>query len=149
MQVGELLSGKARKSLTLPADCPVQEAVERMTLEAVEAAVVADAGRPVGVFTGHDLLRLFQRQTPEAILRTPLGEAMSDRLVVAAPDEEVRKVMAKMLDGGVRHLVVLSGDTILGQLPLCDIVKKVFDIVDGELHHLKEYIADLHEAGMD
>ncbi len=149
MQVGELLSNKAKKPLTLSADCPVIEAVERMGREDVESAVVVGAGRPVGMFAGSDLLRLLQRKTAEALHRTTLEEAMTDQFVVAAPKEEIRPVMAKMLDGGIRHLVVASGGTVLGQLPLCEIVKKVFDILDGEIRHLNEYIADLHEAGSD
>ena len=149
MQVGDLLSASERKSLTLPGDCPVQKAVEKMAQEIVEAVVVTDGGRPIGLFSGHDLLGLFQRQAPEQIYRTPLKEAMSDRFVVVSPEEEIRPVLAKMLDGGIRQMVVASGDTVLGQLPLCDIVKKMFDILDNEVRHLNDYIADLHEAGMD
>ncbi|MCF8080872.1 MAG: CBS domain-containing protein [Desulfobacterales bacterium] len=149
MQIGELLTGKARKFLILSLECPVAEAVERMAQEGVEAAVVADAGRPVGMFSGQDLLRLLQTKTTEAPQRTALGEAMSDQFVVASSEEEIRPVMAKMLDGGIRHLVVASGDAVLGQLPLCEIVKKMFDVLDSELRHLNDYIADLHEAGMD
>ncbi|MCF8051675.1 MAG: CBS domain-containing protein [Desulfobacterales bacterium] len=149
MQIGELLSGKARKFLILSLECPVNEAVERMAHEGVEAVVVADAGRPVGMFSGPDLLRLLQTKTAEALHRTALGEAMSDQFVVAFPEEEIRPVLAKMLDGGIRQLVVASGDAVLGQLPLCEIVKKMFDILDNEVRHLNDYITDLHEAGMD
>ncbi len=149
MRIGELLSGKARKFLILPLECPVNEAVERMAQQGVEAAVVADAHRPVGMFSGPDLLRFLQTKTAEALQSAALGEAMSDQFAVASPEEEIRPVLAKMLDGGIRQLVVASGDKVLGQLPLCEIVKKMFDILDNEVRHLNDYIADLHEAGMD
>lgn len=149
MQVRDLLSDSERKSLALPGDCPVGEAIEQMAQETVEAVVVTEDGRPVGIFSGRDLLSLFQKLPAERIHRTLLKEAMTNRLVVSAPEEEIRPVMAKMLNGEIRHLVVLFGDSIIGRLALCDIVKKMFEILDGEIRHLNEYIADLHEAGSD
>ena len=149
MQVGDLLSDDAGKSLTLPGNCPVQEAVEKMARKSADAVVVAEDGRPVGTFSGPDLLGLFQKQPAAQMQSVVLKEAMTDRLVVAAPEEEIRPVLARMLDGEIRHLVVLSGDMIVGHLALCDIVKKMFEILDGEIRHLNDYIADLHEAGND
>jgi predicted transcriptional regulator len=149
MQVGELLPDHARKLLTLPTGCLVKDAVEQIAQEEVEAAVVTKANRPVGMFSGHELMQLLQKEPPEAFYRTAVGEVMTERFVVAAPEEEVRQVMGKMLNAEIRHLVIFSGDTILGQLALCDIVKKMFEILDGEVRHLNDYIADLHEAGTD
>ena len=149
MQVGELLPDHAQKTLILPGDCPVQEAIEKMALKDVAAVVVTEEARPVGMFSGRDLLKLFQQQPSPAIHRVVLKEAMTDRFVLAAPEEEIRQVLVKMLSGEIRHLVVFSKDAILGQLALCDIVRKMFEILDGEIRHLNDYIADLHEAGTD
>jgi CBS domain-containing protein len=149
IQVGDLLSDAARRSLTLPVSCSVQDAVEQMARNGVEAVVVAEAERPVGMFSGHDLLRLFQQKGPSSAPETDLRAAMTDRILVAAADEDIRRVMVKMLDTGIRHLVVVAEDVIVGQLALCDVVKKMFDVLDGEIRHLNEYIADLHEAGTD
>jgi len=149
MQVGELLTDQVHETLMLPGDCPVQAAIEKMATEAAEAVVVTADGRPVGIFSGPELLKLFQTDTPAVIQRAPLKEAMSDRFVLAGPEEEVRQVMGKMLNAEIRHLVVFAADAILGQIALCDIVKKMFEILDREIRHLNDYIADLHEAGTD
>jgi signal-transduction protein with cAMP-binding, CBS, and nucleotidyltransferase domain len=149
MQVGELLTDQVHETLTLPGGCSVQAAIEKMAAEAVEAVVVTADDRPVGIFSGPELLKLFQTDTPAVIQRAPLKEAMSDRFVLAGPEEEVRQVMGKMLNAEIRHLVVFSADAILGQIALCDIVKRMFEILDREIRHLNDYIADLHEAGTD
>jgi signal-transduction protein with cAMP-binding, CBS, and nucleotidyltransferase domain len=149
MQVGELLTDQGHETLTLPVDCSVQEAIEKMAAEAVEAVVVTEEDRPVGIFAGPELLRLLQADTAAAIRRAALKEAMTDQFVLAGPGEETRQVMAKMLNGRIRHLVVISEDAILGQIALCDIVKKMFEILDGEIRYLNDYIADLHEFGKD
>jgi CBS domain-containing protein len=149
MKVGDLLEVQPRKTLALPGDFPVTEAIDKMAEELVEAVVVTGEARPVGIFSGPDLLRLYQKEKPEAIHRAALKEAMTERFILAAPGDEIRQVMVKMLEGEIRHLVVFSGDAILGQLPLCDIVKKMFEILEGEIRHLNDYIADLHEAGTD
>jgi signal-transduction protein with cAMP-binding, CBS, and nucleotidyltransferase domain len=149
MKVGELLTDQEHETLALSGDCPVKDAIEKMAAEAAEAVVVTEDGRPAGMFSGPELLRLLQTDTPAAIQRAALKDAMTDRFVLAGPGEETRQVMAKMLSGRIRHLVVLSGDAILGQIALCDIVKKMFEILDGEIRHLNDYIADLHEFGTD
>ncbi len=149
MKLGDLLSGNPREALVLPTDCAVQEALGKMARRGESAVVVAEYGRPVGVFSGPDLVRLFQR-TPAAVLeQVRLTEAMTDRFTVASPDEDLRATMVKMLNAEIRHLIVADGEKIVGRLALCEIVETMFEVLDGEIRQLNAYISDLHEAGMD
>jgi CBS domain-containing protein len=54
-----------------------------------------------------------------------------------------------MLKAGIGHLPVIENKKIIGMLTARDLVEYRLTSLDDEMHHLKEYIADLHDAGLD
>jgi predicted transcriptional regulator len=78
-----------------------------------------------------------------------LGDAMTATLITAKPDDEIDTAMNVMLKAGIGHLPVIENKKIIGMLTARDLVEYRLTSLDDEMHHLKEYIADLHDAGLD
>jgi len=58
-------------------------------------------------------------------------------------------VMARMIKADITHLPLIEQKKIVGMLTLKDLMKHQIDSLTDEIHQLKDYIADLHEAGQD
>ena len=54
-----------------------------------------------------------------------------------------------MIKSDLDHLAVIEDDNIVGLLALKDLVEFQQSSLTQEIHQLKDYIDDLHEAGQD
>jgi signal-transduction protein with cAMP-binding, CBS, and nucleotidyltransferase domain len=54
-----------------------------------------------------------------------------------------------MIQADVKHIPVIKDDQIIGLLTLADLIQHQINMLTDELHHLREYIEDLHHAGQD
>jgi len=54
-----------------------------------------------------------------------------------------------MIKADITHLPLIEQKKIVGMLTLKDLMKHQIDSLTDEIHQLKDYIADLHEAGQD
>jgi hypothetical protein len=48
-----------------------------------------------------------------------------------------------------RPVYTLSSDQTVGMLTLADLIENQINMLTDELHHLRDYIDDLHHAGQD
>lgn len=149
MIVRDLLEKKGRSVTTIDSRKSVDAAVDRMASAGVSALIVTENERPVGIFAERDLLRTYLRDKNTPFAQVPLAEAMTNRLISAGPEDSIGTVMALMLQAGIRHLPVIENDALVGMLTIDDLVQNRLDSLDAEVHHLKDYIADLHDAGHD
>lgn len=85
-------------------------AVARRMLEAdvKSVVVVDDEGRPEGILTSTDYLRM----TAEGVdpHETTVAAFLTSDVVTATPDEEVGTVAGRMLSKGISHLPVVDED---------------------------------------
>lgn len=149
MVVRDLLEKKGRPVITIESRRSVDDAIDRMASSGVSALIVTEEERPVGIFAERDVLRAYLRNKTAAFARIPLAEAMTNRLISAGPEDSVGTVMTLMLQAGIRHLPVIENAAVVGMLTINDLVRYRLDSLDAEVHHLKDYIADLHDAGND
>jgi CBS domain-containing protein len=104
-------------------DAPLTAAARAMTERRSRSIVVVDiAGRPVGVITGHDIVRVLA----EGSDATTVGEVMSRDILGIAPDATLREAADRMLEHAVHRLVVLDptpgGAAPIGIISTSDIV---------------------------
>ena len=88
---------------------------------------------------------MHQGKTSEIILEN----AMTRDLMVAEPQDAVIAVMDRMMKADITHLPVMEEKRIIGMLTLKDLMAHQIEVLSDEIHQLKDYIADLHEAGQD
>jgi len=149
MAIRDLLNAKGRSVISIDCRCSVDDAVDRMDATGVSALIVTENDRPVGIFAERDLLRIYRRKRNTDFGRVPLSTAMTNRLVSVAPSDSIGTAMVLMLNAGIRHLPVIENDAVIGMLTINDLVQYRLESLNDELQHLKDYIADLHEAGRD
>lgn len=116
--VGALLSGPA---VVCPPDTPIREAVRRMGAGSASAVVVPGARDGLGILTDRDLRT---RVIGGGIgIDAPVSAAMTVPARTIAADRPASEATVEMLEHGVRHLPVVSGDgEVLGVVEDIDLL---------------------------
>jgi CBS domain-containing protein len=113
---------------------PVRDAARRMRGAGVGSLVVMQDGRAVGIVTDRDLLtRVVARDLDGA--RTSVGDVMSSPLVFVSPRDSLDRVIAVMVERGIRRVPVLCGGRPTGIVALDDLAvassAELFDLSRG------------------
>jgi diguanylate cyclase (GGDEF)-like protein/PAS domain S-box-containing protein len=136
-EVGALMTHKV---LTLPEDASTADAIRFMTNEHISCVVVENAGRPIGIFTERDLIRLDSAQGD--VSSAPLAAVMSQPVHTVRADTPLPEALQDMDDMGFRRLVVVDNKySIVGLITRHDVVKQLYD---RHVRHLREAL-DLRE----
>ncbi|WP_374328533.1 CBS domain-containing protein [Azonexus sp.] len=93
--------------LTVPPDLPLSAAIGRFSGARVSSLVVVAEGRPLGILTEWDLLRLLREGASDEMA---VAEVMSTPLVTARPEMDFAAAQLLMNSRGIRHLVVVDGN---------------------------------------
>ena len=127
--------------VTTEVENTVEDAIRAMHRRAISALVVADHGRPVGIFTERDVLRCYVATDGKSFKEVLLRDAMTANLVVAELDDDLSDIMAVLIDRNIRHLPVVDGGALIGMLSVRDIIQSQVQKLTSEIHYLKDYIA--------
>jgi IMP dehydrogenase len=149
MKVHELLQLKSRPVYTLSSDQTVDDAINLMTAKKTGALIITEADHPVGVFAERDVFRAHIRDKTAAFTDIQLKDAMTPKLLVAKTEDEISSVMSMMIQADIKHMPVIEENKIVGMLTLADLIEYQINMLTDELHHLRDYIEDLHHAGQD
>ena len=149
MEVLALLKDKARRLHTIASSQTVEDAICLMANVKVSALVVTENGQPVGIFSKREALHSYLRNKSTAFSKIILEDAMTRNLMVAEPKDAITDVMARMIKADITHLPLIEEKKIVGMLTLKDLMQHQIDSLTDEIPQLKDYIADLHEAGQD
>jgi CBS domain-containing protein len=150
MEVLAILKNSARPVHTVSTNQTVEDAVNVMTAENVSAlVVVTQEKQPAGIFTERDFFRLFLKDKTPALLKIKLKNAMTNKLITADPKEDISDLVTPMIQSDINYLPVVENKKIVGLLSINDLLEHQIDSLTDEIHDLKEYINDLHEAGLD
>jgi CBS domain-containing protein len=139
-RVEDILRQKGSRVWTVPADATVFEAIQLMAARNIGALVVMDRGQLAGLFTERDYTRkvaLHGKSSKETLV----SEIISDRLLVATPENSVEECMRLMTEHRVRHLPVLDGERLVGILSIGDLVNWTISAQNTEIYQLHSYIA--------
>ena len=141
MKVRQLLGTKGREVVTTESENTVEDAIRAMHRRKISALVIADHGKPVGIFTERDVLRCYVATDGKSFKEIPLREAMTVNLVVAELEDELNDIMAVLIDRNIRHLPVVDNGALIGMLSVRDIIQSQVQKLTSEIHYLKDYIA--------
>jgi len=141
MKVRQLLGTKGREVVTTESENTVEDAIRAMHRRKISALVIADHGKPVGIFTERDVLRCYVATDGKNFKEIPLRDAMTTNLVVAELEDELNDIMAVLIDRNIRHLPVVDNGALIGMLSVRDIIQSQVQKLTSEIHYLKDYIA--------
>jgi CBS domain-containing protein len=139
VRLQQLLEGKGRTVHAVGPDAPVLEAIRLMAENHVGALLVMEGGRLAGIVSERDYARkviLMGRSSAS----TPVRDIMSTPVISIAPEGSVDEAMRTMTDHRIRHLPVLSGDTVVGIVSIGDLVKCVIEDQKSLIENLEHYI---------
>jgi CBS domain-containing protein len=149
LEVLALLKDKARTVLTIASNQTVDDAIRLMASGKVSALLVTENDQPAGIFSERDVFRTYLRNKATAFSEIILENAMTRDLMVAESQDAVIAVMGRMIKADITHLPVMEEKRIVAMLTLKDLMAHQIEVLSDEIHQLKDYIADLHEAGQD
>ena len=149
MQVQALLSRKVRPVYSIDSHQTVDEAAKLMAAKKVSALVVTDSENPIGMFAERDVFRLYVKERTGEIRNKQVRDAMTHRLIVARPQDDTDALVALMIKSDIKHIPVMGEDGLIGMLTLNDLIEFQIASLADEIRHLREYIADLHDAEQD
>ncbi len=117
----------------------VFDALKLLAEHEVGALVVLDGGRLVGIVSERDYTRKVALQGRNS-KDTTVAEIMTRQVLTVTPQTGTRACMNLMSAKKIRHLPVVSGDTVLGMISIRDILDDI--IADHELTiaQLESYI---------
>ncbi len=149
MDVLAILNKKSRPAYTVSVDQSVDDAINLMAAKKVKALIVTDGKRPVGLFAERDLFLCSLLDEKNSCSDVELKRVITGRFISAESTEDIGDVITLMIKSDLDHLPVIDDDRILGLVDFKDLVEIQLESLTGEIHHLKDYIDDLHEAGQD
>jgi len=149
LEVLARLKDKARRVFTIASSQTVEDAICLMAGREVSALLVTENDQLAGIFSKEDLFRSLLEKKSRAFSEIKLKNAMTRNLLLAKPEDPITTVLDKMIAADITYLPVIEEKEIIGILTLKDMMKHQIDALIDEIHQLKDYIADLHEAGQD
>ena len=103
-------------------DTPLYEAAALMQRSKYSSIVIVDDGRPIGIWTERDALRIDFAQ-PQA-LGVAIREVMSTPVQTISPAAELSVASERLKSGRIRHLLVVNDDgSMAGIISQTDVVR--------------------------
>ncbi len=129
----------------LPPDATLEEAVAAMETVRVSCVFVVEEGRPLGIVTEHDGVRMFLQRAGNPAL----SEIMTFPVRTVTPETPIAEAVAMMLESSIRHMAVVDGDgRIVGLLAEHTLMRPLeMDLVDKALDERLQFAKALAEEG--
>ena len=137
--VSELLKRRPSAAWTTEPEMTVFDALHLLARHDVGALMVMEQGKLAGIFSERDYTRkvaLLGRSSKQV----KVAEIMTRNVVVVAPQTRSRECMALMSQHKIRHLPVLTGETVLGMISIRDIVDDIISDHETTIEQLHHYI---------
>lgn len=136
----DMLGGKARELITVPAGTTVYATLEKMNAHRVGAILVTRGDAVVGIWTERDLMHnaIEAGFDPKTAL---IDDYMTTDLVSAPHTDTVYNLMDKFLGRRIRHLLIEENGRHIGLLSGGDVMKCVIHAKDAELRQLNSMVS--------
>ena len=96
------------------------------------AVPVLDDGKVVGLLTDRDVALALVEKGPELGM-LPVADLMTQGVITVGPTESLETVVQRFADRGIRRLLVVEGDQLLGIIGWADLVGYVSDRDFGQI----------------
>lgn len=149
MLIRDVLEEGGRDFFTLGGEETVETAISLMAEKDAECLIVYEENRPAGIFTERDVLKCYVNSGRKPFTEIRLADAMTNKLIVAQPEDDLATTISMMVQSNIRHIPVIEDRKIAAILFICDLIQYQVGTLSSELHYLEDYVADLQEAVTD
>jgi CBS domain-containing protein len=114
--------------MTVSPELSVADLEEFLTIEEISGVpVMGPAGQILGIVSKTDIVRALSETAHQRseLLQPDLtaGDIMTKETVTVSPDEDVREVAQRMIDGHLHRVIVTSSEDVLGIITTFDLLK--------------------------
>ena len=116
--------------MTVSPELSVTDLEEFLTIEEISGVpVTGPGGQIMGIVSKTDIVRTLSETAHQRseLLQPDLtaGDIMTKETVTVSPDEDVREVAQRMIDGHLHRVIVTSSEDVLGIITTFDLLKLV------------------------
>jgi len=149
MHISDVLEKEGRKVFMMESDLSLEDAINLMVDKETNGIIIKEGEHPVGILTERDVLRNYIKHQRRPFSKISLKEAMTNKVIVARPEDDLTSTISLMVRSDIRHLPVVNEGKLVAMLLICDLIEHQVGALTAELHYLEDYVADLQEAGTD
>ena len=120
-KVRDLIARKGSNVVCIPTTASVLDAARLMNEHHIGGVVVAEGGRPVGIFTERDVLRRVVGAGLDPV-STTVRDVMSTTLFTVTPDTGLEECRALMTERRIRHVPVVGAGGLEGLVTAGDVM---------------------------
>ena len=139
MTIQAILADKGRDVATVRGEQSVAEAVAILGERRIGALPVVEGSAIVGIMSERDVIYCLRDHGAE-VLDWPVARVMTSPAVTVDMSTPVLTALAMMTQRRMRHLPVVSGDTICGIVSIGDLVKYRMEKIEQEAEAMRSYI---------
>ena len=134
-----VLDHKGSNIYSISPDDTVYRALEQLSQFGVGALIVTEGERIVGILSERDYARKIALQGRSSH-SVPVREIMTEKVVVAAPEDTVEKCMRVITENRIRHLPVVENGKLLGVITVGDLIRWMNSRQNETIAQLTHYI---------
>ena len=138
-RVGDILDKKGARVEVVDVHASAADALGAMVEAKIGSVLVMDDGAIVGIFTERDFTRRVALSGRDA-RKVPVGEVLTDKVMVVQPDTTIVECMSLMTDRRIRHLPVVADGQVVGLVSIGDCMAQFVQDRAYEVHLLVEFI---------
>ncbi len=139
MKIRDILKVKGGHVETIAPNENVRRAMDKTIGKKIGALVVMEKEVVEGIITERDISRVIHQEGEKAF-ELSVRDAMTRKLIVALPDDDIDLAMALMTNNRFRHLPVMDGKKLIGIISIGDIIKTQVINLKIENRYLIDYI---------
>ncbi|MFH0749198.1 MAG: CBS domain-containing protein [Candidatus Bathyarchaeota archaeon] len=121
MKISEVM---VKKPITVKPDVLIYEAAKLMRDKKISSVIVVDKGIVKGILTERDLIRrvLAENKDPNKV---KIDEVMTSPIVSISPNKDILDAAQLMKTKGIRRLVVMEDEKLVGIITTDDMIKNM------------------------
>ncbi len=122
--------GPERLIITIDEDATIGDAVERMHENGIGALLVVkrteEGTKASGLLTERDIIAAIALGADPNRAKVKYYMTPWEEVITVTPDTPVEEALRIMLENGIRHLVVVEGDNVVGIISMRDLCTVLF-----------------------
>jgi CBS domain-containing protein len=124
---------RPKHPISVAPETPIGDVLRLMVQNRIGCVMVAEDGRPVGIFSERDALRKVNTRVTELAAR-PVSEFMTPQPQTLVADAKIAFAVQRMDLGGYRHLpIVGDGGDLVGIISARDILRHLMNALEREV----------------
>ncbi|MBL4620517.1 MAG: CBS domain-containing protein [Alphaproteobacteria bacterium] len=141
MKVDQILRAKGVEVFSVQTTDSIDKAISVLSDKNIGVVIVKDSsGKISGILSERDIVRHLGVRGAAALTMN-VSECMTPDPITCGLETTVDELMGLMTAKRIRHLPVVTDDTVVGVISIGDVVKRKIGEAEQEAEALKEYIA--------